>query len=145
MKTIAICSSGAFYKHVNDVAEELEGLGFDAVVPSTANEMKRTGDYDISKRKTWYENSDDFNKKTEYIDLHIKEVENADAILVVNDEKRGVKGYIGGNVMVEMAIAYYLKKPIFVLNPVNQDNPVYEEVLGLGSTIIDNDLSKISL
>jgi diphthamide synthase subunit DPH2 len=64
-------------------------------------------------------------------------------------EKRGFKavvpvtGYIGSNVLMEMGLAFYLKKPIFILNPVSDDMPVYEEVIGMGSVIIDGDLMKV--
>ncbi|MDX1766318.1 MAG: hypothetical protein R3313_05200, partial [Candidatus Saccharimonadales bacterium] len=66
-------------------------------------------------------------------------------ILVVNDEKRGIQGYIGGNVMVEMAVAYYLKKPIYILNDVPKDNPVYEEVHGLNCQVLDGRLENLKL
>lgn len=144
-KIIAICSSATFYKHVNELADELEKLGFTAVVPLDCRRMKKSGNYDVSAVKTWYKNPKDFHKKAFYIQDHFNEIEKADAILVVNDEKQGYKGYIGSNVIVEMGLAFYLKKPIFVLNPVNETMPTYEEVFGLGSIILGGKLAKIKL
>lgn len=144
-KTIVLCSSAAFYRHVNEVAEELEKQGYIAVVPLDCRRMKKTGNYDVSAVKTWYENPEDFHKKAFYIEDHLKEIEKGDAVLVVNDEKHGLKGYVGPNVIIEMGLAFYLKKPIFVLNDVTSEMPTYEEVFGLQSVILHGDLQKINL
>ena len=40
-----------------------------------------------------------------------------DAVLVLNYEKNGVAGYIGAGVLMEMAVAHSLGKPIFILFP----------------------------
>lgn len=140
-----LCSSANFYEHVNKLAEELEQLGYKAVVPLDCRRMKKTGNYDVGAVKTWYKNPKDFHKKAFYINDHFKEIERGDAILVVNDEKHGYKGYIGPNVIIEMGLAFYLKKPIYVLNKVSEKMPTYEEVFGLQSKILDGDLSKVSL
>jgi hypothetical protein len=66
-----------------------------------------------------------------------------DAILVVNDEKHGIPGYIGSNVLMEMGLAFHLRKTIYVLYPVTKDSPIYEEVQGMDSVILDGDLSNI--
>ena len=144
-KTITICSSARFYEHVNKLADELEALGFKTIVPLDCRRMKKTGNYDVSAVKTWYKNPEHFHKKAFYIKDHFKEIEKADAILVVNDEKHGFKGYIGPNVIVEMGLAFYLNKPIYVLYKVDKEMPAYEEVFGLESIVIDGDLSKIKL
>ncbi len=68
-----------------------------------------------------------------------------DAILVVNDEKNGVPGYIGANVLMEMGLAFYLNKPIYVLNSVSPDTPAFEEIIGMNSIVIKGDLDKIRL
>lgn len=143
MKTITICASVAFYKHVNELADQLEEKGFKVIVPATARKMRASGDYDVTHTKTWYENADDFTKKRELMDGHFAEVENCDAILVVNDRKHDVDGYIGPNVLMEMALAYYLKKPIFILNNVGKDLGVYEEVMGMDCTQLAGDIGKL--
>jgi hypothetical protein len=45
---------------------------------------------------------------------HFKKVLDSDAILVTNFEKNGVEGYIGGNVLMEITLAFHYKKPIFI-------------------------------
>lgn len=143
MSTIVFCSSAAFYQHVNELAANLEKRGFTTVVPKTARRMAESGDYDVTHYKTWYENANDYDKKAELMRAHFDEVAKGDAILVVNDEKHGVPGYIGPNVLMEMGLAFHLRKQIYVLHPVTTESPVYEEVHGMGSVILDGDLTKI--
>ena len=42
----------------------------------------------------------------------------SDAILVLNYDRSGVPGYIGGSSLIEMGFAYYFKKKIFLLFPI---------------------------
>lgn len=143
-KTIVLCSSAAFYEHVNELAQQLEVLGFNAVVPKTARKMKQSGDYDVTKIKTWIERPEDFNLKHDLAMSHFKEVEQGDAVLIVNDDKPGQPNYIGPNATMEWGLAYYLGKPVFILNGVSKSSNNYEEVYGM-ATVIDGDLARIKL
>jgi hypothetical protein len=133
MTTITICSSVNFYRQVLDVAEQLETMGYGVIVPKTALEMKKTGDFDADHHRTWLADPDDYDKKAELMRAHFVEIEKGDVILIVNNEKRGVQNYIGGNVLMEMALAFYLKKPIFLLNDIPEDSAFLEEIIGMGS------------
>lgn len=75
---------------------------------------------------------------------HYEKVEWADAILVVNPEKRGVPGYVGGNTLIEIGVAFYLKKKIFILNPVSSTLSYKQEILGMKPTILNGDYSVIA-
>jgi nucleoside 2-deoxyribosyltransferase len=143
-KTIVICSSASFYEHVNRVAEELEQLGFKVVVPQTAHKMKSAGDYDVNKIKTWLERPEDFKFKHALATAHFNEIAKGDAILIVNDSKPGQPNYIGPNATMEWGLAYYLGKPVFIMNGVAKSSNNYEEVYGM-ATVIDGDLRKIKL
>jgi len=136
MPIITICSSANFYKKVIDVADELQKHGFDSIVPVTATKMKESGDYDASHYRTWLQDSDDYDKKAVLMRKHFDEVAKGDAILVVNEEKNGKPNYIGGNVLMEMAIAFYLKKPIFILNDIPADSIFLEEIKGMAPTLL---------
>ena len=140
---IVFCSSASFYEHVNRLADELEQLGHESIVPDSAEKMKKSGNYDVASHKTWYDNPDDYTQKRALMDGHFKKVTEGDAILVVNDDKHGQAGYIGPNALMEMAVAYYLKKPIYILNNVPKDSSIFEEVVGMGCVLLDGDLSKI--
>jgi nucleoside 2-deoxyribosyltransferase len=144
-KTIVLCSSAAVYEHVNEIAAQLEQMGYKTIVPHTANIMRDSGDYDITKVKTWIKDAKDFDKKRWLAMTHLKEVAQGDAVLIVNDDKPGRPKYIGPNTTMEWGLAYYLGKPIFVLNGVGKDSNYYEEVYGLSTAVLDGDLAKIKL
>lgn len=144
MKTIVVCASAAFYEHVNAVAAELKRQGLKVVVPASATKMQASGNYDVAAHKTWYQRPEDFTTKAALMREHFNEVANGDAVLVVNDKKHDIDGYIGPNVLMEMGLAFYLHKPIIVLNPISTEMPVYEEVIGMGSVMLDGDISKVS-
>jgi diphthamide synthase subunit DPH2 len=144
-KTICICSSANFYKHAYEVSEELKKIGFKIKVPITIRKMKQSGNYNAADYRTWYKDPNTYKRKTYLMKNHFAKIAASDAILVVNDEKNGVGGYLGANVLMEMGLAFYLKKPIFILGEVPQTNPVYEEVMAMNSSIIYGDLGKIKL
>lgn len=144
-QTITICSSANFYKHAFEVSLQLKKMGYKTLVPVTIKKMKRSGNFNAEDYRTWYKDSRTFKRKTYLMKNHFDKIASSDAILVVNDEKRGVKGYIGANVLMEMGLAFYLNKPIFVLNDVHEDMPVYEEVKAMNCIILEEDLSKIKL
>ncbi len=142
-KTIVVCSSASFYENVIKIQNELKDLGFKVVVPLTANKMKKTGDFKVETYKTWMERPEDYKRKAYLTKKHFIEVEKGDAILVLNYKKNGKNGYIGGAVLMEMAIAFYLKKPIYILNPIDESSKYKEELYGMFPKIINGDLSKI--
>ena len=144
MKTIVMCSSANFYKQVVALQTELEAMGYTVLIPHNAQVMKDSGDYDVSHYKTWFGNADDYDKKADYMRWHFDEIAKGDAVLVVNNEKRGVQNYIGGNVLMEMALAFYLKQPIYLLNDVPNESSFLEEILGLGSVPLNGDLQKLT-
>ncbi|HBF66947.1 MAG TPA: hypothetical protein DDW36_00815 [Candidatus Magasanikbacteria bacterium] len=142
---IVICTSASFYKQALEVAEKLESQGFTITLPLTAHTMKASGDFDVSHHRTWLTNAEDYTKKTHLMRTHFEDIAKGDAILVLNYEKNGVPGYIGGNVLMEMGLAFYLKKPIYILNSVPDILPNYEEVMGVYPIILNGDLTKITL
>ena len=73
------------------------------------------------------------------------EVKDGDAVLVLNYEKKGVPGYIGGNTLIEAAGGFHYKKPIYILNPISNDLSFKEEILGMRPVFLNGDLNKISL
>lgn len=144
-KTIVVCSSGSFYEHVNKIAEKLKKMGYRVVVPATADDMRLSGNYDISSVKTWHNDPKDFHIKIHKARTHFDEVANGDAVLIVNDDKPGQPNYMGPNTTMEWGLAYYLGKPVFILNGVDKQHNAYEEVYSMSAAVLDGDLSKIKL
>jgi len=137
--TIAICCSAAFYRQAVDIQERLHELGCNAILPFTARRMKESGDFDVSHYKTWFADANDYHKKSELMRTHFAEIEKSDAILVLNYEKHGVQNYIGGNVLMEMSLAFWLKKPIFILNKVPEVSAFEEEIRGMEPILLHGD------
>jgi hypothetical protein len=143
LKKITIVSSASFFKQVLEVEKELKKLGFKVLVPMTARKMKASDNFDVSFYKTWFKNPNDYSNKAFLMRNHINKVVEADAILVMNPNKKGVEGYIGGNSLIEMAISFYFRKPIFILNSISKKSPFYEEIFGMLPIFLDGDLTKI--
>lgn len=139
--TIVICASANFYEHVVQIANELEDRGTKVVIPKSAEAMRDAGDYTV--QKTWYDKPEDYSKKADLIRSHFDRISEGDAILVVNDKKHGVAGYIGPNVLMEMSLAWYQQKPIYLLNSLPEDSPFEEELKGMDPTVIDGELDKL--
>ena len=79
----------------------------------------------------------------EAIREHWNTIQNADAVVVLNYDKHGIAGYIGGNSFLEMGFAYILKKPIYLLNPI-PEMPYYKtEIIAMKPIVLDGDLEKV--
>ncbi len=143
-KTITICASASFYQHVGQVQDELKAMGYDVLVPQMATTMRGSGDYDVAKVKTWYLNPKDYVTKKKLMDDHFDKIKQADAVLVVNDEKRGIKGYIGSNVLMEITAAYLHGKQVYILNDVLPDAHAYEEIKGIGARMLGGQIANIA-
>lgn len=143
-KVITICSSVSFYRDVVGIATRLETAGFSVKLPETARLMKQTGNFESDSYKPWLHNKNDYSQKTALMEAHFQKVLESDAILVVNQEKHGISGYIGGNVLMEMTLAYHYHKPIFLWNDLTSALGVEEEVRGLHPIIISQDVQLIT-
>jgi hypothetical protein len=144
IKTIVICSSASFYRDLFPIQDALQSFGYRVVLPKTAHKMQKNNNFDVSSHKTWYKNPRDYHKKKALMDAHFKEIVKGDAILVVNLEKNGIKGYIGGNALMEITIAYFYRKPIFIFNDIAHDSLIKEEIYGVNPVFLKGDLNYFS-
>lgn len=151
---ITICGSIAFYKEMELSRDELIRRGHEVKIPELALEVPE----EFGAGKKIYFGSfieqnggiDAFPPGHKIWDLkegairdHYEKIDWGDAILVINPEKRGISGYIGGNTLIEIGIAFYLKKPIFILNPVSSELSYKQEITGMKPTILNGDLTLI--
>jgi hypothetical protein len=84
-----------------------------------------------------YHDLETFNRIKNKLSLeNMRLVEKCDALYVINEDHRNIKGYIGGNSFLEMCIAFYLSKPIFIAQEFSNELPYSEEVLSFQPTII---------
>jgi predicted RNA-binding protein with PUA domain len=80
--------------------------------------------------------------KYDVIKVYFEEIKNSDAIIVINEEKNGVKGYIGGNAFLEIGFAYVLGKKIFLLNDI-PNLPIKDEIIAMKPIVLNGDLSQV--
>ncbi len=125
------------------VEKKLKKSGYKVLIPKTARIMQKKGDYNDNKHRTWLTNEKDYKIKKSLMDGHFKKILRSDAILVVNNEKKGIKGYIGGNVLMEITVAYMQKLRIFILNPIDSKSPFEEELKAIDCIFLNQDLSKM--
>ncbi len=77
------------------------------------------------------------------IGVHMNKVEKSDAILVANYTKGEIENYIGANTFLEIGLAHYRNKKIFMFNPLPDQKYIHEELVSFNGIILHGDVSKI--
>ncbi len=147
---ITICGSIAFFDEMLEVKEKLEQLGHEVDLPPTEiidenGRMISVKEY-YRLRKEEHNSNDSWiwTRKKEAILNHFRKIKWADVVLVLNYEKNNIAGYIGGNTLIEMGLALWLKKKIFLLNEIPEI--VYkEEILGMQPIVLNGDLRNLDI
>ncbi len=130
--TITICGSLKFYDNMLLLKAKLEKLGHTAHLPVMLPDI----DY-------WAEDSAarvQAKQGKDLISEHIRKIEQSDAVLIANFSKPDMPNYIGANTFLEIGVAHYLGKKIFVLNPLPNQPYITEELQAIRPTIINGDL-----
>lgn len=140
---LVICSSASFYEVVIELSYEIEELNIDVILPKTARKMKIEGQKNSEAITNWPDSSIGYHGKALLIREHFNEITNCDAILVTNYEKHGKQNYIGPNVLMEMAIAFFLNKTIYILNYPPDDSPLIDEILGLEPVFLKGSIQRL--
>jgi hypothetical protein len=144
---ITICGSIAFFQEMLEIKRKLEELGHEVKLPPT--EVPDENGQMISVAK-YYELRKTTNDDTSWVWEH-KEIAMrnhfekevwADTVLVLNFDKKDIAGYVGANTLIEMGVAMYLQKPIYMLNPL-PEMECKEEILGMHPIVINGDLNLI--
>lgn len=151
---ITICGSIAFYNEMEKAMKVLEGFGHEVKVPRLALEVPKEmgGGNKVYFGKYIEDNGgiDAFPVEHEIWDMkygaindHFEKISWSEAVLIVNPEKRGISGYVGGNTLIEIGLAFFQKKPIYILNDVSSEISYKQEILGMKPVILNGDLSLI--
>lgn len=151
---ITVCGSIAFYQEMENLKEELAARGHEVFIPLLSNEapVEMGGGKKIYFGQYVEENGgidafppehEIWNLKEMAIRDHYDKIEWCDAIVVSNHEKKGVAGYIGGNTLIEIGVAFFLKKKIYILNPISSQLSYKQEIYGMKPVLLDGDLSRL--
>jgi nucleoside 2-deoxyribosyltransferase len=127
-----------FHEEMKSTLRTLRSRGFVADAPAELDNLEHNEAYMNT-------DEDRITVKIEYdfIHEHFKKIEKADAILILNYEKNGIAGYIGGNTFLEMGYAFGLGKQVYLLNPIPQMD-YYTEMVAIQPVILHGDLSMLS-
>ncbi len=126
-----------FTEKMLEVKKELEKLGHEAYVSGFAEHYVGKSEKEKEELTIYHKNEKDAIRE------YWGQIQKADAILVLNYDKRGVKNYIGGNTLMEIGFAHVLYKKIFLMNPIPNISYYKSEIEAVGPIIIDRDLAKI--
>jgi len=135
---ITICGSMKFHEKMRWIQKELEKTGHAISVPKSIELMDKFGYVNptVDEAKVQAKIQHDFIRE------HFRKIEKADAILVLNYDAKGIKHYIGGNTFLEIGIAFWMGKKVFLLNPVPKMDYI-TELLAMQPIVLDGDLGKI--
>ena len=136
MKTIVLCGSISAHKEIREAEHELQERGFNVVIPHGVINFAEQG---LAKTE---EESAERKKQNNLIKGYYEKIKAADMVLVINVEKHGMPGYIGGNTFLEMSFAHVLDKPLYVLNPI-APMPYLAEIEAMEPVVLGGDLRKI--
>ncbi|MEK6809076.1 MAG: hypothetical protein AABY40_00215 [Nanoarchaeota archaeon] len=134
---IGIIASMQFTERMLEVRDQLRTKGHDAFLTDLASPFIGKSDQEKEKIKLYQKNNLDAIR--EFWRL----MQGADAVLVLNLDKHGIKNYIGGNTFLEIGFAHVLNQKIFLWNPIPDISYYKTEIEAVKPVIIDGDLSKI--
>lgn len=128
-----------FYQEMRAIKDGLEVLGHEVLVPMEVE--NNTVPIEALPQTT---DADKISAKIEYdfIREHFFKIQVSEAILVLNYEKKGVPGYIGGNTFLEMGYAFGFGKKIYLMFPVPKTD-YSVEMYSMQPIVIDGDITKI--
>ena len=133
---ITICSSMTLADRIRAVQADLEALGHTVYIPVE----NQTFDY--------LEASDDeraaLKREHDLIREHWRKIQRSEAILVLNEDVKGIRSYVGGNSFLEMGFAHILDLPIYMMQAV-PEMPYQSEMDAMDPVVIDGDLQRIPL
>ncbi len=135
MRTITICSSMQFKAEIIAAKVELESRGYTVLTPELSEKSNEYLSLPITEQRA---------VKRTFIKNHFNRIAEADAILVLNYEKKSIGGYIGSNTLMEIGVAASLDKKIYLLYPLYEQG-CKEEVMALATTILDGKLATLNL
>lgn len=130
----------AFAEDMLKTKKTLRKLGHIVYVPNGINDHLKDKKF-VDKLDENYE----YCIKTNVMKKCFNKVAKSNAVLVINNKRKSINGYIGTSALMELGIAYHLNKKIFLLNqiPSWKEQRWAHEVLIMQPIILNGDFSKI--
>ena len=137
---IVICGSNLFKDKMIEFRNKLNEAGHEGIIHPDYDAFARG-----EKQEVWNQIQQDHakaKKDNDYIKWYHDAIVSSDAVLVLNYDKNSIANYIGANTLMEMGLAFHLRKKIFLLNGI-PDIGSKEEILGMQPIVINGDFSLI--
>ena len=131
---IIICSSISAASEVLEVKSKLEGVGHQVEVPEGIKDEFLRGRTEVATSEKAQDKIDN-----DLIREYYKKIADHDAVLIVNPERKGIAGYIGGNTFLEMGFAHVLGKELYCLYPLPEVSYL-SEMIAMQAIVLDGDL-----
>jgi hypothetical protein len=129
---ITVCGSMTFAHEMGTLKHDLELLGHSAILPKEIHRYSEKNDVDNKQEKI----------ELDVIRVYFDEIKRGDCILVYNKTKNNIDNYVGGNSLIEMAFAYVLNKPIYLLNSIPEIG-YRDEIEAMFPIVVEGDLARI--
>lgn len=131
---IIICGSLSAADEIISVKKELEAMEHEVEIPEGVKRPElRPTDTTSSSEKA------DTKIKNDLIRGYYEKIKNYDVVLIVNPQKKGIKGYIGGNTFIEMAFGHVLNKKLYCLYPLPELS-YSAEIMAMQPVVLDGKL-----
>lgn len=141
---IVICGSMAFAEEMRSAQNILEEKGHQVILPEFVEVFVKYKALQSQAKQGGGLEGARWKKEYDLIRRHYQKIKNADAILVLNFEKKGIPNYIGGNSFLEMGFAHVLRKKIYLLNEIPTFDFCYEELLAMEPIVLKGDLKNLN-
>ena len=140
---IVICGSSAFRNKMLEYRDLLSNLGHEPVVHPDYELIVKGEKPELLAQ---IEGGEHYKAKKEngYIKWYHNAILNGDAVLVLNYDKKGIRNYIGGNTLMEIAFAHVNDKKIFLLHDIPEEVSYVDEIKAMADIVLNEDLSKIA-
>jgi len=136
---IVLGGSVSFAKEELAVKEELEKAGQSVYVSEDLLEYSEKPQIKMS-----FEEEVAISLKLDILRKFFDKIAEADAYLVCNYPKKGVDGYLGTSVLMEIGVAYHLKKKIYLMYDIDKNQNYAAEIAIIQPVILGGDLSKVA-
>ncbi len=134
---ILILGSMSFSTEMKETGNVLQTQGHEVRLPEFIDDYLK-----CNSREEMHAKAVDNKLKNNLFATYHRLIEETEAILIINETKKGIKGYIGANALIEMGFARALNKQIYLLKEIPQMDYT-DEILAMQPTILNGDLTQI--
>lgn len=137
-----ICGSMQFAKEMLEARSELEKAGHEVIMPGDVHSC-------VVDPNLKDEPGRDYEKELrqcierDLLKDGLRKIEGSDAVLFLNNDKNDIAGYMGASGLMELGVATYLGKKIYLLYEVDRHQKYAIEINLIQPIILNGDLSKI--